>query len=68
MSVFSLMPSLLALMREFIIEFLSLSCGGRSLAIECAFEGNLSALLLEWSRIPAWGVGNLGSNPSDPTT
>ena len=22
---------------------------------------------MQWSRIPAWGVGNLGSNPSDPT-
>jgi hypothetical protein len=30
--VFSLSPSLLILMRVFIIEFLSLSCGGRSLA------------------------------------
>jgi len=67
--VFFAFPSIVAL--AIVLSICSLyfaSVWGRSLATD-----SRSALVilgvgwLDWSRIPAWGVGNLGSNPSDPT-
>jgi len=58
------MPSLFAFMRVFIIWFLSLSCGGRSLASECGCRvtratfgwiglGYQPGALATWVQIPA---------------
>ena len=72
--VFADFPELVAFRRVFIIRsscFVG-GCWGRSLAnvlgVLASKGGILVPTHLEWSRIPAWGVGNLGSNPSDPTT
>jgi len=66
--VFLAFPSIVAL--AIVLSICSLyfaSVWGRSLATDSYPLVILGVGWLDWSRIPAWGVGNLGSNPSDPT-
>jgi hypothetical protein len=66
--VFGAFPEFVAFMRVFIIRSsYLLDCWGRSLA-NTLERWHLGSSVSRMVRIPAWGVGNLGSNPSDPTT